>query len=92
MPQTLPFPDVQPAWYIVSERWLLQWRTFAGYTPSSGKPWTAALPPGPINNAILLDGAGRPHLNLEKKTDYRAVVSRVSVRHKLCTSGLVCEA
>jgi len=56
--------------YIISARWLREWRSFVGVgKPSTG---TRDRPPSPINNMDLfeLDGGVRPHLQEGIKHDF----------------------
>lgn len=59
--------------YIISARWLREWRSFVGVgKPSTG---TKDRPPCPINNTDLfdLDGSIRPGLKEGMKNDYHII-------------------
>jgi len=64
--------DPTAKWYIVSEVWLRQWRAFIECTGRDDGTARGVLPPGPIDNARLLNRAG-PLPNLRPLIHYRGV-------------------
>jgi len=64
-------------WFIVSEWWLSRWRNFINNGGPSDGTGRGTLPPGPIDNARLLDKAGNPLPNQRAAVHYRGVNVRV---------------
>jgi hypothetical protein len=64
-------------WYLISEWWLFRWRSFINNDGPSDGTGRGILPPGPIDNARLLDRSGEPLPNLRPIVHYRGVNVRV---------------
>jgi len=56
-------------WYLISEKWLQQWRKFINDDDT--------LPPGQVANNDLVNEQGVPLPNLKPKKHYRAVKKEV---------------
>jgi hypothetical protein len=89
-------------WYLVSEAWLAQWRAFIAnepVDPADRSPdgdvdldGTArgVLPPGPIDNARLLNKNGHPLRNIKSLIHYRGVNFAVwELLHRIYGGGPV---
>lgn len=74
---TLKLENESQCWYLMSEWWLARWRAFINNDGHSDGTGRGILPPGPIDNARLLDKAGKPLKNLRATTHYRGVNSNV---------------
>jgi hypothetical protein len=67
----------EDVWFIMSEVWLDRWRKFIHNDGPSDGTNRGILPPGPIDNARLLNKEGKPIRNLVARTHYRCVNNKV---------------
>jgi ubiquitin C-terminal hydrolase len=67
----------EDVWFIMSEVWLDRWRKFIHNEGPSDGTNRGILPPGPIDNARLLNKEGKPIRNLVARTHYRCVNNKV---------------
>jgi Ubiquitin carboxyl-terminal hydrolase/DUSP domain len=64
-------------WFLMSEWWLNRWRNFINNSGPSDGSGRGILPPGPIDNARLLDKSGHPLPNQRAIIHYRGVNYKV---------------